>query len=99
MKQKLEVHYITKDGMREQFYERVLAEGIAEASRNEAGSEKYDYYFSAENKNELLLLEIWKDEEAVKLHGQTEHFARLGELKKEYVLETQIIRFTDPSCS
>lgn len=92
MKQKLEVHYITKDGMREKFYERIIADGIADASRGEEGNEKYDYYFSAQHKNELLLIEVWKDEAAVKLHGQTEHFARLGELKKQYVLQTDIIR-------
>lgn len=92
MKQFLEVHYIVKDGLREEFYERILGEGIDEASRNEAGNEKYDYYFSADNTNELLLLEVWKDDEAVQLHGQTKHFAVLGELKKEYVTDTQIFR-------
>ena len=95
MKQFLEVHYIVKDGMREEFYEQILSEGIDEASRAEAGNEKYDYYFSAENTNELLLLEVWKDEEAVQLHGQTEHFARLGELKKEFVTDTQIFRHSE----
>ncbi|MBR6044355.1 MAG: antibiotic biosynthesis monooxygenase [Ruminococcus sp.] len=92
MKQYLEVHYITKAGMREQFYERICSDGIADASRAEAGNEKYDYYFSAGDPNELLLLEVWKDEEAVRLHGQTPHFARLGELKKEYVSDTVIYR-------
>lgn len=92
MKQFLEVHYIVKDGLREEFYERILAEGIDEASKNEAGNEKYDYYFSADNTNELLLLEVWKDDEAVQLHGQTKHFAALGELKKEYVTDTCIFR-------
>ena len=92
MKQYLEVHYLVKAGLREEFYERILSEGIDDASRNEAGCEKYAYYFSADDPDELLLLEVWADGEAVRLHSQTPHFARLGELKKEYVADTVINR-------
>lgn len=93
MKRFVEVHYFLKPGMRDKFYKAVLEQGIAAASRAEEGNEKYEYYFSPDNEDELLLLEIWKSEEAVHLHGQTEHFARLGELKKEYVTETVIHRY------
>ena len=94
MKQILEVHYTVRDGMREAFYERIISEGIAAASRNEPGNESYDYYFSTDNVNELLLLEVWKNEEAVKAHGRTEHFARLGAVKQEFVLDTKIYRYS-----
>ena len=90
MKIMLEVHYFVKDGRRADFYNAVISNGIAAASRAESGNEKYGYYLSPENENELLLLEIWSSAEAVKLHSETEHFKALGELKKEYVTETVI---------
>ena len=56
MKQFVEVHYFVKDGKRGEFYRTILERGIAAASRAEAGNEKYDYYLSPENENELLLI-------------------------------------------
>ncbi|MBR4555297.1 MAG: antibiotic biosynthesis monooxygenase [Ruminococcus sp.] len=93
MKRFIEVHYYLKPGMRQAFYDAVISSGIADASRAEEGNEKYDYYFSPENENEILLLEIWRDAEAVRLHGETSHFKALGALKAEYVTDTVITRY------
>ncbi len=93
MKRFVEVHYHVKPGMRQAFYEAIMAKGIAAASRAEEGNEKYDYYFSPDHENELLLLEIWRDAEAVRLHGESAHFKALGALKQKYVAETVIRRY------
>ncbi len=93
MKRFVEVRYFVKDGKRQAFYDMLMHSGIAAASRAEDGNEKYDYYFSPDNENELLLLEIWRDAEAVQRHGETPHFKALGGLKQEYVTETVIRRF------
>ena len=89
----VEVHYYVKDGKRDEFYRIILERGIAEASRAEEGNEKYDYYLSPDNENELLLIELWASTEAVLAHGQTKHFKELGELKEEYVTDTIIRRY------
>lgn len=93
MKQFIEVHYYLKDGKREEFYRTIMERGIAAASRAEKGNEKYDYFYSPDNKNELLLIELWASEEVLKQHWETDHFKALGELKKEYVADTVISRY------
>ena len=93
MKQFVEVHYYVKDGMRDEFYRTILEQGIADASRSEKGNEKYDYYLSPENENELLLIELWSSAEAVQAHGQTQHFQQLSQLKQKYVADTAITRY------
>lgn len=93
MKRAVEVHYYLKDGKRDEFYSEILRRGLADAARAEEGNEKYEYYFSPENENELLLLEIWSSSEAVEFHMATPHYKELGELKKEYVTETVFKRF------
>jgi quinol monooxygenase YgiN len=70
-----------------------MESGIAAASRAEKGNEKYDYFYSPDNKNELLLIELWASEEVLKQHWETDHFKALGELKKEYVADTVISRY------
>ena len=43
--------------------------------------------------DELLLLEKWRDADAFEAHKRQAHFARLGELKAEFVQDTEIERF------
>lgn len=89
----LNVTYKCKPDMREKFLEAIKGEGIDKACRAEEGNIKYDYYFPADGSDELLLVEKWRDAEALAVHGKQPHFARLGELKNEFVDDTAIEKF------
>lgn len=89
----LNVTYICKPEMRDDFLEMIMTEGIDEASRSEAGNIKYDYYLPADGRNELLLVEKWLDADALSEHAKQSHFARLGGLKSEFVTDTIIERY------
>ena len=89
----LNVSYKCRPGMRDEFLERIRREGIDAASRAEAGNLKYDYYFPADGGDELLLVEKWRDADALAEHGRQPHFAKLGALKAEYVADTVIEKF------
>ena len=89
----LNVTYRCKPELREAFLERILAEGIDVASRTEAGNLRYDYFISFEDSDELLLVEKWRDAEALAAHAETPHYARLKALKPAYVTETVVERF------
>lgn len=84
----LNVTYKCRPGMREKFLEAIKAEGLDAASRAEEGNSKYDFYFAADDPDELFLAEHWSDAEAVTKHGTEPHFKRFGELKAEFVEET-----------
>ena len=90
----LNVTYKCRPGMREEFLESIITEGIDDASRAEAGNIKYDYYLPFDGDDELLLVEKWRDEAALSAHSAAPHFARLGELKPIYVLETVVERYS-----
>ncbi len=91
----LNVTYKCKAGMREKFLSAIRAEGLDAASRSEEGNIKYDYYFAADSPDELLLVEKWRDDEALKSHGAEPHFKRLGEVKADFVEETVIERYSE----
>ena len=88
----LNVTYKCKPDLRGEFLEAIMTEGIDAASRAEAGNIKYDYYTPVDNSDELLLVEKWRDADALKEHSAQPHFLRLGELKPEVVLDTVIER-------
>ncbi len=89
----LNVIYKCKPGKREEFLQKIKAEGIDSASRSEEGNGKYDYYLAVDSSDDLLLVEKWRDADALAAHGRQPHFARLGQLKPDYVLDTGIERF------
>ena len=82
------VTYKCKPEMRDDFLEMIYSEGIDAASRAEDGNIQYDYFTPVDSSDELLLIEKWRDAEALDRHHTQPHFARLGELKKEFVAET-----------
>lgn len=88
------VTYVAKDKASIQsFYEAVKEEGIIAASQKEEGNIRFDYYFSAERENELLLLENWKDREAQVYHDNLPHMDNLDAIKAKYGIETSIEEF------
>ena len=89
----LNVTYKCKPDKREEFLEKITTEGIGAACRAEAGNIKYDYYKPIDGCDELLLVEKWKDADALAEHGKTPHLKRLGELKSEFVEETVIEKY------
>lgn len=89
----LHVKYNCKENCREAFLNAIKENKLDEACRNESGNLKYDYSFDAEDKNALILTELWKDRDAVEFHNETEHFKKLGELKTEFVENVEIRRF------
>ena len=89
----LNVTYKCKPEMREEFLEMIYTEGIDVACRAEDGNIKYDYYTPVDGSDDLLLIEKWLDADALAAHGKQPHYARLGELKAEFVNETVIEKF------
>ena len=76
------------DGKREQFVERMKAEGIVDAIRAEDGCIKYNYYFSEKDNNELLLIEQWETKEHQQIHVTLPHMDKMREFKADYIANT-----------
>ncbi|TDP51396.1 GNAT family N-acetyltransferase [Aminicella lysinilytica] len=90
----IDVKYTVKPGMRQDFYNAIMNNGIAETSRHEAGNHKYDYSFPKDEADVLELKEIWEDAETQKAHTETDNFRKLGKLKETFVLSTELHKLT-----
>ena len=90
----LNVRYTIKPGKRDEFLEKVKEQGIIRESRTEPGNYQYAYYIPVDSENILFLMEMWVSDEAQAAHGKTEHFKRLQALKKEYVTDVDIEKYS-----
>lgn len=86
------VTYTAKPGMRDAFVQAVLSSRVLEKIREEAGCLGYEYYYSAENKDEILLLEKWDTKEHQRLHLEQPHMEVQKASKENYILHTRVER-------
>ena len=91
----LYVRYQAKPGCREKFVRQLVEEGILTLIRQEDGCLAYDYYFSAQDENELLLIERWQSAEHQRVHMQQPHMARLLAMKVTYIAQTHLGRLRE----
>lgn len=87
------VRYKCKFGCRDRFFDAIKENHIDEMSRSEDGCIRYEYSFGIAD-DELLLTEVWRDAQAIEFHKSSDHFAGLGELKTEFVENTEILKFS-----
>lgn len=87
------VRYKCKPGCRDAYYNAIRKVCIDEMSRSEKGCLRYEYSYGMDE-DELLLTEVWSDAEAIEVHKNSKHFAKLGEIKAEYVENTEFMKFS-----
>ena len=82
------------EGKREEFIQRVHAEGVVDAIRAENGCIRYDYYFSEKDPNEILLIEAWESKNHQQVHLEQPHMDTLRSFKNDYIANTTLGEFT-----
>ncbi|MGM9642017.1 MAG: putative quinol monooxygenase [Eubacteriales bacterium] len=87
------VNFTCREGRREDYVERLRAEGVLDAVRAEDGCIKYDFYFSEKDANELLLIEAWESKEHQEVHIGQPHMAAMRAFRDEYILFAHLGEF------
>lgn len=89
------IYYKGKNGSAKQFAEEMISSGIVDAVRAEDGNEKYEYFFPMNDPETVLLIDRWKDQQAIDIHHKSEMMKQIAELREKYHLKLKIERFTD----
>ena len=84
------VKFTCRENKRESFIEKMKTSGILEAIRKEDGCHRYEYYLSAENKNEILLIEQWETKEHQQIHIGQPHMDEMRKFKDDYISNTRL---------
>ena len=89
----LHVYYRCKSGMAQDFVRALKNSGAQELVRAEDGCMQYDYHLSLEAEDTVVLLEKWRDSDALAAHMQQPHMAQIRALKEQFALDAAIERF------
>lgn len=89
------LYYTGKDGNARKFAEEMTARGIVDAIRAEEGNERYEYFFPMEDAETVLLIDRWKDQEALDIHHKSEMMKQIAELRDKYKLHLRVERYVE----
>ena len=89
------IYYTGESGNARKFAEEMTASGIVDRIRAEEGNERYEYFFPMDNKETVLLIDCWKNQEALDIHHKTEMMTEIAELRKKYKLRMRVERYVD----
>ena len=87
------LYYTGENGSARKFAEEMESSGIAAAIRAEDGNEKYDYFFSMKDPETVLLIDSWRDQEALDVHHDSPMMGQLGALREKYNLHMKAERY------
>ncbi|EOH89673.1 antibiotic biosynthesis monooxygenase [Enterococcus villorum] len=77
------------------FAKEMLESGLVEKIRAQEGNERYDYFFPLEDTTSVLLIDRWRNEEAIDIHHQSEMMEEIARLRKKYKLRLKVEKFQE----
>ena len=63
--------------------------------RKEEGNERYEYFFPMEDEETVMLIDKWKNQEALDLHHKSDMMKQIANLREKYSLRTKVEKFTE----
>ena len=89
----MNLYYTGTDGNARKFVEEMESSGTAAAIRAEEGNLRYDYFFSAEDPETVLLIDSWTSQEAIDAHHATPMMEAIAALREKYDLHMSAERY------
>ena len=89
----LHVTYHCLPGKAEEFVQVLKESGLQAQVRAEDGCLQYDYHHSCEAQDTVVLLEKWRDADALAAHGTQPHMRQMPAFKEGRVAATTVERY------
>lgn len=89
----INIYYKGENGNARLFAEEMISSGVVDKVRNEEGNLGYEYFFPIDDPETVLLIDKWKNEEALDLHHKSEMMKEIANLREKYNLSMRVEKF------
>ena len=89
----INLRYTGTNGAARAFAEEMTASGTVAAIRAEQGNVRYEYYISLEDPETVLLIDSWRDQEAIDAHHASPMMGTIAALRDKYDLHMSAERY------
>ena len=87
------IYYTGENGSAKAFVKEMLTSGLVDEIRKEKGNRSYEYFFSVEDDETVLLVDSWDNQEAIDLHHASRIMDKITELRIKYHLRMKVERY------
>ena len=87
------IYYSGVNGNARKFAEEMMLSGIVSDIRSEDGNLKYEYFFPIEDKETVLLIDCWKDQNSLDIHHASPMMSKIIALREKYNLHMKVERY------
>lgn len=89
------IYYTGKNGSAKEFAREMTESGLVNKIRAEEGNERYEYFFPLDDPETLLLIDGWRDQQALDDHHKSEMMEEIAALREKYALRMRVERYTE----
>lgn len=90
----INIYYTGKNGSARAFAEKMEQSGTADRIRNEKGNLRYDYFLPLADRETVLLIDSWENQEALDAHHASLMMSEIVALREKYDLHMRIERYS-----
>ena len=87
------LYYTGTNGSARAFAEEMVQTGIVTAIRAKDGNLRYEYFFPMDDPETVLLIDQWRDQEAIDVHHASPMMGQIAALREKYDLHMKVERF------
>ena len=87
------LYYTGTNGSARAFAEEMVQTGIVTAIRAEDGNLRYEYFFPMDDPETVLLIDQWRDQEAIDVHHASPMMGQIAAMREKYDLHMKVERF------
>ena len=87
------LYYTGTNGSARAFAEEMVQTGVVTAIRAEDGILRYEYFFPMDDPETVLLIDQWRDQEAIDVHHASPMMGQIAAMREKYDLHMKVERF------
>ena len=91
----INIYYKGENESARNFAKEMMSSGLVDKIRSEEGNERYEYFYPLDDKETVLLIDRWKNKEALDKHHKSEMMKEISRLREKYKLSMKVEMFTE----
>ena len=91
----INIYYTGENGSAKKFAEEMVSSGVVDRVRAEKGNLRYNYFFSMDDPETVLLIDRWESEEALDEHHKSPMMKEIADLRDKYHLHMRVEQFIE----
>lgn len=88
----INIYYTGSNGNARKFAEEMIAKGVVDEIRAKDGNLQYEYFLPMKDPETILLIDKWKNQEALDLHHSSPAMEKILDLRNKYDLHMRVER-------